>query len=73
MKLQKVDGFDNFAKDVESGVVLNINTNEINQAKKRKQAKLARKEKEKALENDVLSLKKDMSEIKELLKKIVEE
>jgi len=72
MKLKKIEGHQGLAKDEESGVVLNINIQEIEAAKARKQAWIENKKKEESLANDVDNLKKDISEIKELLKKIVE-
>lgn len=61
----KVDGEPGLVRDNQTGVVLNINTNEINAARQRK---LRNKQKEQEFEN----LKNEVSEIKELLLKLVE-
>jgi len=67
-----VKGNPGLVKDKVSGAILNINSNEIAQARKRKKAWREEKERSKNLESDVNSLKKDMSEIKDLLKNILE-
>ena len=72
MKLRKIEGHQDLVKDEETGAVLNINTHEIEAAKKRKLARIEQKKREESLIKDVDDLKKDMSEIKDLLKKIVE-
>lgn len=73
MDLVKVKDFPGLAKDENTGVVVNINNMEIEEAKKRKQLKIEKQKREKALVSDVNELKKDMSEIKDLLKKLVED
>jgi len=68
----KIEGHDGLVKDTQSGMVLNINTNETIKAKERK---LARRKKEleyQSMKQDVNELKKDMNEIKDLLGKIAE-
>ena len=64
MNYKPVEGFPGLVKN-EDGVVLNINENEIEAARKRK---LARKEKEKELDE----LKNDVSELKDMMKQIIE-
>lgn len=71
-KYMNVKGNPGLVKDKVSGAILNINSNEIAQARKRKKAWREEKERSKNLESDVNSLKKDMSEIKDLLKNILE-
>lgn len=61
----KVEGEPNLVRDDNTGVILNINSNEINAARQRK---LRNKQKEQEFED----LKNEVSEIKELLLKLVE-
>ena len=61
---KKIDGEENLVRD-DKGVVLNINMNEGEKARERKRV---RKQKDKELED----LKNEVSEIKELLVKLIE-
>jgi len=61
----KIDGHPGLVRDKNSGAILNINSNEINLARERK---ALRKQKDQEFEN----LKNEVSEIKELLLKLVE-
>ncbi len=61
---KKIDGEANLVRD-DKGVVLNINMNEGEKARERKRA---RKQKDQELED----LKNEVSEIKELLVKLIE-
>lgn len=61
----KIDGHSGLVRDKNSGAILNINSNEINLARERK---ALRKQKDQEFEN----LKNEVSEIKELLLKLVE-
>ena len=61
----KVEGEPNLVRDNDTGVVLNINSSEINAARQRK---IRNKRKEQEFED----LKNEVSEIKELLLKLVE-
>lgn len=61
----KVEGHPGLVRDTNSGAILNINSNEINLARERK---ALRKQKDQEFEN----LKNEVSEIKELLLKLVE-
>lgn len=61
----KVDGHTGFVRDKHTGAVLNINTNEISRAIKRK---AQRQEQIEELE----TLKQDVSDIKVLLNKLLE-
>jgi|SaaInl3SG_22_DNA_1037383.scaffolds.fasta_scaffold156306_2 hypothetical protein len=60
-----VEGHPGLVRDTNSGAILNINSNEIQSARERKQL---RKQKDQEFEN----LKNEVSEIKELLLKLVE-
>mgnify|MGYP001158086502 CR=1 FL=1 len=65
MSYIKVEGHNGIVKDTETGMILNINKQEISAARKRK---LERREKEKEFEN----LKNEVSDIKIMLTKIIE-
>ena len=64
MSFKKVEGHVGYVKD-ENGVVLNVNNNEIEAARKRKQL-MREKDKE------INELKDDVSDIKKMLTQIVE-
>jgi hypothetical protein len=64
-KFLKVEGHKDYVRDQATGVILNINKSEMNLARERKRI---RKEKEKELDN----LKNEVSEIKQLLNRIIE-
>lgn len=72
MKYMQVKGENGLVRDPNSGAILNINSTEIQQARKRK--KLWREQQEKAilLESEVSSLKEEITEIKGMLKQILE-
>lgn len=61
----KIDGHPGLARDKKTNAILNINRNEIQAARERKKL---RKQKEQEFED----LKNEVSEIKELLLKLVE-
>ena len=65
MKHMKVKDHPGLVRDLNSGAILNINTEEIERARERKKL---RKQKDQEFEN----LKNEVSEIKELLLKLVE-
>ena len=65
MKFQNVKGHSGLVRDKSSGAILNINSNEISEARRRKNAWLKEQER-------VSNLEKDMDEIKTLLHKILE-
>jgi hypothetical protein len=67
----KVEGHSNLVRDTRSGAIININKKEIERARR---MKVERKEKEVTFENlksDVSELKNDMSDIKQMLQKLV--
>ena len=65
MSYMKVEGHPNLVRDINTGVILNINRTEI-------EAKKLRKEIEKQKELEFENLKNEVSEIKSILNKIVE-
>ena len=71
-KLIPVKDHRSLARDARTGAIVNINSNEIEQARA---VKAARKQKDNEVENlkeDVAALKNDMSDIKQLLLQLVE-
>lgn len=72
MSYQQIEGQNDFARDPKTGAVVNINRSEIQAARERKRLRKEEQAKRAELENDVDSLKKEMSEIKGLLSQIVE-
>lgn len=71
-KYQEIEGTNDFARDNVTGAVVNINRSEIQAARERKRLWKEEQAKRATLENDVDSLKKEMSEIKGLLSQLVE-
>ena len=65
MAYLKIDGQTSYARDTESGAIININTSEFNQMKKIR-------ENRKNKENELDVLKNEVSEIKSLLKQLLE-
>lgn len=72
MSYISVEGRDDLVRDKNSGAILNINRNEIQNARKRKQIAQQKIIEEEQLKKDVASLKEDMEEIKTLLGKLAE-
>ena len=60
-----VKGNSSLARDLKTGAIININTQEINDARQRKLQKQKDKE-------EFETLKKDVAEIKQLLNKLIE-
>lgn len=71
-KYMKVEGNPNLVRDKVSGAILNINSNEIKQAQRRKKLWQEEKEKTETLTSEVDSLKQDVKEMKDLLRQILE-
>ena len=72
MELGPILGFDNLARDLETGAILNLDTNAALGLKLVKEKK--RKEKEQLEKNtsDINSIKSEVSEIKTMLKILIE-
>ena len=72
MQLGPVKGFDNLVRDLETGAVLNLDSNASLGLKLTKEKK--RKEKEQLEKNtsDINSIKSEVSEIKTMLKILIE-
>jgi hypothetical protein len=69
--LMKIDGHDGLYKN-SSGVVVNINKEDIKQVQKRRQESQLRKQEHKQLVETVKTLEGEMNEIKSLLTQLVE-
>lgn len=64
-KIVGVKGNSSLARDLETGAIININTQEISDARQRKLQKQRDKE-------ELQTLKNDVAEIKQLLGKLIE-
>ena len=62
---KNVEGHSNLVRDTSTGAILNINKDEISAARKRK---LERRQKE----QEIVDLKNEVSEIKNMLNKLIE-
>jgi len=69
----KVDGYSNLVRDRRTGVILNTNKAEIENARKRNKIIQEKQEHISRLTEEVKGLKDDMSQIKELLFRLVED
>jgi|MEHZ01.2.fsa_nt_MEHZ010411185.1_2 hypothetical protein len=67
-----VEGYSQFTKNLRTGTVINNNLEEISAAQLRKKNKLEKQEDNLRIKSDIESLKDEMSEIKSLLKQMVE-
>ena len=65
MAYLKIEGHEGYVKDPNTGVVLNVNQEEINAAKTRRALR-------KQQEEDINNLKNEVSDIKNMLGKIIE-
>jgi len=61
-----------FARDPESGAIININRSSIERAREQKQVRLRKQAEDKQLRAEVDSLKTDINDIKTMLSAIVE-
>ena len=73
MKFKRVEGHNNLVRDSRTGAILNTNTTEIERARKIKQVNEERQQHISSLTQEVKELKKDMSQIKDLLFRLVED
>lgn len=72
MKVEPIKDDGEWVRDVDTGVVLNINKEEIRQARERRKLKQQQSIQEKNLKDKVDKLEQDMSDIKNLLSQIAE-
>ena len=64
-RLIQVEGYNNLARDPDSGAIININRSEMSKVKAAREAR--RQEKQ-----EIQGLKNEVSEIKDLLKQLLE-
>jgi uncharacterized protein (DUF342 family) len=72
MRLAKTDGPQNLRKDLDTGAVININSNEINRARYMKQLRKEKEAENEALKNEVSELRDEIGQIKSILQKLEE-
>ena len=68
--MEKVKDFPHLMKDTVNGGVINTDRNAFAEYKKVKEAKLAQQRENESLRDELNNMKREMSEIKELLLKI---
>ena len=68
----KVEGRIDLVRDKNTGAVISINSTEANNARERKHRQQLEQQEHNKLKSDVDQLKNDMSDIKDLLTKLVE-
>lgn len=68
----KVEGHNNLVRDRRTGVILNTNKTEIENARKKNKVNQEKQEHIDSLTEEVRGLKEDMSQIKELLFRLAE-
>ena len=68
----KVEGFSDLVRDKKTGAVININRTESDLARQRKYNWRSQMQEQEQLKTDVNQLKNDISDIKDLLTKLVE-
>jgi hypothetical protein len=71
-ELRHVEGHSSLVKDLSTGAILNTNKEEIQRAREMKKRVIAKREKEKAMQEDIADLKKEFSELKDLIKTMIE-
>ena len=71
-KFYKVEGHTGLVKNPQSGVILNVNSVDIERARKRKVAKQAKKKSEGLIVDEVNQLRSDMDELKAMIQQLIE-
>lgn len=67
-----VEGYSSLVKDMSTGAILNTNSEEIRRARESKKRMLEKKAAEQAMQNDVAELKQEFSELKDLIRTMIE-
>ena len=67
-----VEGNPSLVRNAKSGAIININKNEIQKARLIKEARKKKEEELEELKNQVFQMNNDLSEIKELLNRLVQ-
>ena len=73
MEYIKVKGHDHLIRDPKTNSIINTNMSEYNEYLSRRDSKLKESEKVNNLESDVIDMKKDLDEIKFLLRRLINE
>lgn len=73
MKYIPVEGHKNLVRDRNTGAIVNINSQSLEDARAAKARRLEEKHKNEQLKNDVADLRSEMSEIKALLQQLVKQ
>ena len=71
-RFYKVTGHANLVKNPHNGVILNVNTVDVERARKRKIAKTLKKESELATADEMNQLRSDMNDLKSMLQQLIE-
>ena len=70
--LVKVDGVAGLYKDPSTNTFINMNESELEQARKRKQNRLKKKEEDVEMKSRIDSMEEDISSIKSMLQQLLE-
>jgi len=70
-KYVPVKGHSGLVRDTETNALINVNASEIEQARERKRLKIQKREEEETLKRKVEIIENDVSEIKRLLKNLI--
>jgi len=71
MEKYTVEGHSDLARDPNNGSIINVNRTEYNQYLARREVKSEKNQKVQTIEDDVANLKNDLTEIKLLLKELI--
>ena len=72
MKFAKVKENPGLVRDLNSGAIININSNELEAARQRKQDRKNNINERQQMKNDITQLKQDVSNITNLLQQLIE-
>jgi malate/lactate dehydrogenase len=72
MSFTKVEGQNGLVRDEQTGAILNINKSEIEAAREQKRLRKLKEQEDAELKQSVSTLQNEVSEIKDLLSKLVE-
>ena len=68
----KVEGHTSLVKNPQTGVILNVNTTDVERARKRKAAKNLKKESEQNMTNEINQLRSDVNDLKSMIQQLIE-
>ena len=71
-RFYKVTGHANLVKNPQSGVILNVNTTDVERAKKRKIVKQVKQKSQDAIADEVNQLRSDVEELKSMIQQLIE-